>query len=446
MVPPFAVKLFSTSCETLFLGWDAPLVPSAVTVLAKRFATRGRLDLSSLICVLPSARSTRQLNSLLRGEAEARDLQYASPLTITVGELAERLYQAQVPIASEFEQTLCWARVLRAKHPDDLAPLIPTIPAAEPIGPWLELAGTIRRLYEELSSNRLLFSDVVDAAETDAEKRRWKLLSRLFVAYQRALEEAGLSDPHWARREAVLKDRCKTDRTVVLIGTSDLSDALVDMLRSLDSELISIIAAPANEAFRFDEFGCVDTKGWIDHHLPIHDDQLVSAGDISDQSIAVAESVAEFANHFSSDQVTVGVTDASHVGPVAVELRGCGVSTYRHLGWTISQTSVGRLLDLTVAYLQRRTWQALAALVRHADVGAFISRQLGGVESSQWLTQLDKLLADHYPTGVRDPLPPQAAEHCEVAGEVGRLVEQWLEVFSGPDQSIARWSGVINQW
>ncbi len=407
------------------------------------------------MCVLPSSRSTRRLASLLGREAEAHDLQYDGPDIITVGQLAERLYQPNLPVALEFEQTLAWARVLRAMHPDDLEPLIPTIPLPEPIGPWLELAGTLRRLHEELSSSRLTFKDVVEAAETDAEKRRWKLLSQLFDNYQSALAEAGLSDPHWARREAVLQDRCQTDRTVVLIGTSDLSDTLVSMLRSLDSELISFVAAPPSEAFRFDEFGCVDTTGWVDHHLPIEDHHLISAGDIADQTAAVAETIAEFADDFSADQVTVGVTDESHVGPVELELRGCGVSTYRHLGWTVAQTSVGRLLNLTSTYLQRRTWQSLAALVRHADVYAFVSQRLvsqrlaqrlGDSQSSDWLTELDRLLADHYPVRVRDPLSPKALENCPVAKWVGDLVEEWLAVFSGPDQSIANWSVAIGHW
>ena len=444
--PIHPVKLFSTSCETLYLGWDAPLLSRVVTALRQRFTKGHRLDLSSLVCVLPSARSTRRLASLLRQEAEAHDLQYNEPDIITVGQLAERLYQPKLPVALDFEQTLAWAGVLRAMHADDLQPLIPTIPPPEPIGPWLELAGTLRRLHEELSSSELTFKDVVEAAETDAEKRRWKLLSQLFDGYQSALGEAGLSDPHCARRQAVQQDRCQTDRTVVLIGTSDLSDTLVSMLRSLDSELISFVAAPPSEAFRFDEFGCVDTKGWVDRHLPIEDHHLISAGDIADQTTAVAEAIAEFAADFSADQVTVGVTDESHVGPVELELRGCGVSTYRHLGWTVAQTSVGRLLNLTSTYLQRRTWQSLAALVRHADVHAFVSQRLGDIESSDWLTQLDRLLADHFPVRVRDPLSPVALENCAEAKSVGDLVEALLSVFSGPDQSIASWSVVVDHW
>ncbi len=443
---PSNVKLFSTSCETLFLGWDAPLLPRAATLLRERYATRHRLDLSSLICVLPASHSARRLLPLLRREAESHDLQFDPPEILTVGQLAERLYEPVVPVALEFEQTLAWARVLRSMHPDDLQPLIPTIPAADPIGPWLELAGALRRLHEELSASQLSFDEGVDAAETDAEKRRWKLLRKLYTAYLSELGGAGLSDPHQSRRDAILNDRCRTDRTVALIGTSDLSDALVGMMRSLDSDLIAMIAAPQSAAFRFDEFGCVDTEGWLQHHLPVHDENLISAGDVADQSTAVAETLSVFANDFSADQVTVGVTDQSQVGPLELELRGCGVSTYRHLGWTVTQTSIGRLFDLTSTYLHRRTWPALAALVRHADVCAMITRRLNMEDSSTWLAELDELLSDFYPVQVRDPLSPASSERCAVARKVGDLVEQWLGRFSQADQPIANWSVVIGQW
>ena len=438
------MKLFSTSCETLFLGWDAPLLPRAVKFLRERFTDRHRLDLSGIICALPAAHSTRRLAALLHREAVAYDLQYSPPVIITVGQLPQSMYQAKLPIALEFEQTLAWARVLRAMHADELVPLIPTVPPSEPIAPWLELAGTLRRLHEELSSSRLTFRDVIEVAETDAEKRRWKLLTKLFESYQSSLAEAGLEDPHWGRREAVLQDRCCCDRKIVLIGASDLSDTMVGMLRSLDSDLISLVAAPSQESVLFDEFGCVDTDSWVGRHLPIDDRQLIGAGDIADQTAAVAEVISEFAEAFSPDQVTVGVTDESQVGPVELELRGCGVSTYRHLGWTAAQTSVGRLLELTSTHLQRRTWQSLAALVRHADVYAFLNARLG--QDSDWLTQLDQLLANHFPVRISDPLSPSARLKFPLADQVGDLVKEWLSVFSAPDQSIAQWSKAIDQW
>lgn len=446
------MKLFSTSCETFYLGWDSPLLPQSVATLRDRFAKKGHWDLSGLICVLPSSRAVGRFGDLLHAGAEEHDLQLRLPQIITVGQLPEMLYQPAAPIALELEQTLAWAQVLRSTDGDILAPLVPVTPPAEPIGPWLELASTLRRLHEDLSSNRLSFRDVVEAAETDSEKRRWKLLTRLFDGYLESIEKAGLSDPHWARRGAVAADRCRSDKTIALIGTSDLSAAVVAMLRGLDSDLLAMVAAPANESSRFDEFGCVDTPSWTGHQLPVQDEQLIPAGDVADQATAVAETIADFAQRWSADQVTVGVTDESQVGPLEIELRGCGVKTYRHLGWTVSQTSIGRLLSLTGTYLQRRTWQAFSALIRHADVHRYVSHRLetetvaAGVDPGAWLTQVDQLLANHYPIRVADSLSPTATKNYPLAISARDAVEDWLSRFAKADQTIAAWSEVILAW
>ncbi len=447
------MKLFSTSCETLYLGWDGPLLPRSVATLRERYAKKGCFDLAPTVCVLPSTRAAQRFQSLLQWQAEEHKLELRPPQIVTVGQLPELLYQPTAPLALEFEQTLGWAQVLRSAEPSELLPLVASVPPPEPVGPWLELASTLRRLHEDLSANQLSFGDVVEAAETDAEQRRWRLLDSLFGRYLVSMEQAGLVDPHWQRSQAVAADRCKTDKTVVLIGTSDLSGSLVAMLRSVHSDLIAIVAAPPDAASRFDEFGCVDTSSWLDQQLPLQDHQLIAAGDVGDQATAVAEVIAGFAERFSADQVTVGVTDPSQVGPLEIELRGCGVETFRHLGWSISETSVGRLLDLAATYLHRRTWQSLAALVRHADVHALITRSLQQQDSlepqdrdSDWLTQLDQLLSNHYPIRVRQPLPPQAIADYPVALAIGQWVEQWMSVFAGADRSIAAWSGVIGDW
>ena len=164
-----------------------------------------------------------------------------------------------------------------------------------------------------------------------------------------------------------------------------------------------------------------------------------------DQSVAVAEVIAEFASTHSAGDITVGVTDESQVGPIEVELRGCGVSTYRHLGWTLAQTAIGRLFDLTAAHLHRHSWQSLAALVRHADVHALVSRHFEGREGD-WLTELDQLLAEHFPLRIADPLPPLAVKQLSLANELGQFVTQWLSCFAGPEQSISQWSRAVEKW
>ncbi|MCG8650839.1 MAG: PD-(D/E)XK nuclease family protein, partial [Pirellulales bacterium] len=416
-------------------------------MLRDRFEQDGCWDLEQVVCVLPSARAVQRFETLLQWEAEEQGLSIRPPQIITIGSLPELLYRAEAPVALEFEQTLAWAQVLQATDRQSLAPLVPRVPSPEPIGPWLELASTIRRLHADLASNKLEFTEVIEAAQTEAEKQRWRLLGGLLESYLQAINQAGLTDPHWARRQAVARGQCRSENTIVLIGTSDLSGALVDMLRSVDSHILALVAAPARQAFRFDEFGCVETASWLDHPLPLQDDQLCPAGDMADQASAVAEIVADFSERFSADEVTVGVTDESHVGPIELELRGCGVRTYRHLGWTVSQTAVGRLFSLTAAYLQRRSWQTLAALVRHADVHNYLTKHLRAAQSgSDWLIELDQMLANHYPVRVSDPLPRQATKAYPLAVATKDCVESWLSVFETPPQSIAAWSAVVGAW
>lgn len=446
------MKLFSTSCETLYVGWDGPLLPRCATMLRERFAVRDQWDLSGIIAVLPARQAVMRLQSRLGQEAASHELQLQPPQLVSVGQLPELLYQVELPIAMELEQALAWASVLQSTDPGQLSPLIPDPPDAEAIGAWLELAGTLRQLHEDLASSRLSFRDVVEACQTESDRQRWAVMDSLFERYLKAIGEARLSDPHWQRRQAVQQDRCHSDRTIVLIGTSDLPAILVEMLRSLSSPLISLIAAPPDKADHFDEFGCVDASRWETHELPLRDEQLVPAGDVADQANAAAEWFAAYSQRWSTEQITIGVTDESHVDPVAIRLRGCGANVNRHLGWTINQTAVGRLMQLTANHLRRRSWQSLAALVRHADVYQFVSAALATDERQpdsnrvDWLADLDRLLASHFPLQVADPLPPIAQRTYPAAIAVADLIDQRLAEFVHPEQSIGEWSGRISHW
>lgn len=442
------MKLFSTSCETIFAGWDQPLLARAVEILDQRYASADRLNLSGLLFVLPAAHAAARLAGMLQQHARSRSLKYQSPTIITTGQLPEHLYEPTATLAGEFERTLAWAGVLREMNPADLQPLIPTVPPPEPLSPWLDLASMLRGLHEELAASNLSFADVVNVAETESEQCRWRLLDRIFGRYLKTLARAQLADVHVQRRLAVTEDRCQSDRTLVMIGTSDLSDALTTMLRSLNHEVIAIVASPPSQSNHFDEFGSVVTERWVNHVLPITDEQLLPARDVADQAATVAETLAQYQPRYQTSQITIGVTDPSQVGPVEIELRGCGMATFRSMGWTVSQTAIGRLLDLTTTHLQRQSWQSLAALVRHGDVCKRITEALGTDDASSWLTQFDQLLANHFPMRVDKPLPARARKVYPLAIKAQQWTEAWLEDFrrSDADAPIAVWTQQIRHW
>jgi len=434
----------SRRLETVYLGWDRPLIPAAVEALCQRFADRNRWDLSSLACVLPTSRGVRRLAECLQAEAERRELPLRLPRCITTGELASVIRHPGHRMARDFEQTLAWTEVLRGAEPETLRCLVTEVPGFESVAQWLDLAGTVRRLHVELASHRLDFASVLARCETDADRRRWQTLESLRQRYLQRLAASGLVDPQEEQLRIIAEGAAVTAETIVLIGTTDLSPALAATLRSLDAHLLSLVAAPASEASRFDEIGVVLPQAWSEIDLPLRDDHLVGAGDIADQSTAVAEAVAEFAGDVSADQLTIGVTDESQVSPIEVQFRGCGVQTSRHLGWTVAQTPVGRLLSLTTTLLQRPTWNAFAAFVRHSEVHDRLCRELN--DDGGWIDQLDGLLANHFPVWLDETLPLRAREDYPLVARAAALVRRWLEPFRGRESAMADWSERIRDW
>ncbi len=438
----------SRRTETLYLGTDRPLLPAAIEWFRQRAVTAEASGSSEITCVVPATRAVRRLRELLGHAGLPCDTSMGGPLVITTGELADLLISPPAPPAGDLEQTLAWARTLRDADPVSLESLVPgAVPEREPMGPWLELAATIRRMKSELAANRLRFADVVEACELPIDRGRWQTLAQFLERYLLELARAERSDPDEERRRAVGSGRCRVVGTLVLIGTTDLTPMLSEMLRSADGEIVALVAAAEDEADRFDEFGVARVDAWRDVTLPLRDDHLIAASDITDQASAVAETFAEFAKRFSADQVTIGVTDESQVGPIEVVLRGCGVASYRHLGWTIGETSVGRLLSLVATYLQRRSWESLAALVRHIEVREEVTRAIG----EAWLDDLDGLLANHFPIRVDDVLPPEAADAYPAALLVARHVDRWLEPIGGDRQRdavrpIAWWAAALDRW
>ncbi|QEF97590.1 ATP-dependent helicase/deoxyribonuclease subunit B [Stieleria maiorica] len=456
--------LFPTrGCRREFVGWDRPLLPQVAGTLIDSAAENATSDFSGWICVLPTAQSSLRFGQLLRSAAESQGLDYTAPRILTAGDLAEALYEPEKPIAIEFEQTLAWARVLRQWDARSLRPLLPVLPETDAIGPWLELAGTLRRLTADLAAHDVSFTDVVVASDRDDEKQRWKLLQELYGIYLSELATAGISDPHQQRRRAIERKTIRSDRRIALIGTSDLNPSVANVINAVDGDLVAYIAAPSDKASWFDDLGCLRTDAFAKLQLPLADQHLVPAGDIADQATAVSEAVTEFAASHPIGQIAVGVTDESHVEATEMQLDGCGFPSYRHVGWTVASTAVGRLVSMTATLVARPTWRSLAALVRHGDVHRVLTSRLAASQGTKsdgksarqdYLIPLDQMLANHLPVNLADPLPTAAMKNYPVADQLRTIVLEWLSALipsqtsavSTRTRPIADWCLCLLEW
>lgn len=436
----------SSSHRLHFLGWDRPLILSATDHLWEMYGPQGRYatpssgqegvwDLSELLIILPTGRGVRRMSQRVKREAGRRRVELKHPHWITVGELPSRLYRRggkAMPLADETEATLAWTAALRTADDSVLAPLFATIASRDSFDPWFDLAVTLRRLHEDLAANHLSFADVVRDIRNDpaseGELDRWLALSSLYAAYLKRLAAAGRTDPAEEIREAILAGSCRVNSPILLVGTSDLSVSLTAMLLQAAANandrsdaaaefeanrdgkrtgplITTLIAADPDHHEMFDRFGTVVPARWSEWKLPLEDTQLVAADDVGDQAAAAIESVAAFRQRHAVGEITIGVTDESMVAPVEFELRQVGLHGHRELGWTFSLTPAGRLAELLETHITQRSWQSLAALVRHADVHDWLERKLDPAHAQwRWLDSLDELMADHYPTDLDGPL------------------------------------------
>ena len=448
-----------------FLGWDEPLLSRVATWMCKHLASEvtepgylfsdRRLDLSGWICALPTANSQIQFSTVLRQTAESESLQYAPPEILSIGQLPECLYTPQHPLAIEIEQTLAWSKVLSNTPTAELAPLVTRLPDSDEIESWVELASTIRRLHSELASDCLAFADVAKQAESEGDKRRWNLLAKLFDSYLASLNEAGLSDPSNQRQIAIDQQRCRSDHHIALIGSVDLSKMQAEMLEVMRGSVEIFTAAPESYRKHFSAIGCIDSQRWLEHELPILDEQLVAAGDIADQAQAAVESMKTIIGYSvdskdseieASKFVTIGVTDESQVAPIEFELGGYGYKTARHLGWSVSSTAVGRAISMVATYLKNQTWQSLAALVRHPDVLSWVSHQLKLEDPDEILISLDGLLANHFPIQLSTKLTPAVEDKYPIAIKTAKCVAKWTKCFDDSERSLGQWCKQITKW
>jgi len=452
------------SQKTLYLGCGRPLLHLVVEQIwetrvpsKKRKKNTTNWDLSDLLFVLPTARSRRRLLMLLEQQTERNRIELIRPVAITIGELPTRLFKPAYKLATELEQTLAWAQGLANTPDEELTSLLSNLPPREPLTPWIELASTIRSLHEDLAAGEISFADVQREVSGDGEQKRWQLLSKLHEKYVARLRAAERVDPYLARANAIANKECQCESSLMLVGTSDLSRSVSSLLRALPKQtnITAFVAANESDRDHFDSFGSIIPSRWVQRELPLRDDHLVSAQDVADQAEkAVRESSRFWSQGSASDllfelepqeptPLTIGVTHESLVGPIEFELRASGIASHREIGWTITQTPVGRLLELLSDHLSRNSWRSLAALVRHADVYEFITRKQ---PSNDWLTSLDGLIANHYPTRCDFELAEQASSDYALAIKVRDLIQASLRDLRGPARTLSDWAGRVAAW
>lgn len=422
-----------------FLGLAEPPLHLVVQCLAEGQGNQV-WDLSNLVTVVPGRGAGRRLLELLAAHALDRGVSLVPPMIETVGRVAERLYTPRRPFASDLTQELAWTHVLREAG-DRLEPLWPTPPAAES-PQWRELGALLRRQHRELAADGLDFADVakqVKALGNTDEFHRWQTLAALQFAYHELLDGLELWDRQTARLKAIQFKECSTESQILLVGTVDMNVALRQMLDEVSEQVTALIFAPSEWADRFDEHGCLIPAKWRRLALDLRDEQVQVVDGPQDQAAAVVKTLAGYAGRYHADDITLGVPDVHLVPEIQRQLESHGVHARWGPGVSLATSSPYLLLSAIRDYVSTQRFAEFAHLVRHPDVGEWLSQR--GL-SADWNLALDRYRSRHLPSQVPDKWWGAGAPLLQsLSGLVHELVAPLLD----GSHSLADWKPILGR-
>lgn len=385
----------TSSITRVFLGWERPLLESAVAWLAQNFSDDGEFDLSGVTVVVPGRRAGRRLLEMLVLRAETDLLRLTPPRIETLGQLPEQLYPLQRPLASDLVQQLTWAKVLRESKRGLLEQIIPRPPSDEDALAWWSLGTLLWNQHRELAADGHDFADVVKLGRNERggfESDRWQALHQIQTAYLRSLDELNLWDAQTARLVAIQKREPRTDRDLVLVGTVDMNGATRQILDLVADRVTALIAAPEDQADRFDSHGCLLPDRWCDAPLELPLDRIRVCEGPAEQAEQVARELSAFGEQFRADEIVIGLAD-DRLGPfLERQLATCVVTTRWIEGTKLADSDPCRLLLAVAEVLERDRFDGFASLVRHPDLDECLTGRLN-------LATLDGSFHEHLPLG-----------------------------------------------
>ncbi len=433
--------------EIIFLGWDRPMVETAVATLLAE-GTKGNYDFSDLAVVVPTAEAGRKLRAALAQQASLQDQAVLVPEIMTPeGVLA----WGEVPVlvsASDAESMLAWVEVLLELDCASVPQVFPRPPTQQDF-PWaLQMAATLRRLQYTLGEAG--WSIAVAAARfgpefTEAE--RWEQLSTLERRYEASLARAGLQERNRALARAALSAQPPVGlRKLFIFGVPEPLPLVRTAWAQLAERGLAItigLQAPPTLAEAFDAWGRPLPAIWTERPLPLFlpQEQICLLQNPASQ----AERLLQLAEE-ASGALAIGVADQEILPLALAKFSERGIPVFNPEGVTFGAQSLHWLLSCWQELLASRSWAAWAQWMRIPEVTAALlgeivlppdDKALSG--PTALLREADGCAAAHLPTTITDALGAlkRSQKESSALGQALRVSARWLDDFANEDFAVA---------
>jgi len=451
--------------ELSFLGWDQPILHSAVKYLLNRYAKGNSWDMNHVLVVLPGSLASRRLQVLIAQLAAEKDLVLRPPRFLTLGKLPEELYQAKLPFASELTQVMAWVQVLRSTPADHLQPLLFEVPANDQLSVWMDLARLLGSLHRELASDLLDFKDVATQLAGTAEEPRWQILAKLQRKYLDVLHEAGLWDVQSARRFALEHGEVdQVDHEVILLGTVDLNRAQRQFLAAIASNVQTLIGAPESFAEGFDRDGTLRSGFWQNLEIPISANQIHVRTSADEAAQELAIQLAKLSTNsalqniigrdLSVRDITVGVPDPSLVPVLQETLTKSQIALRYGPGISVFQSPPMKVLLAVEDYLLDSSIETFLRLIRLPWIQSWLETHVRIPQEQteteplplpkKFLTLIDDYLQQTLLRSVFVPEWPEGRGR-NVFVAVVEAIDHWLAPLREGKRKLSQWDNPLRE-
>lgn len=392
--------------DLVFLGWDEPLTVKVSSFLLPQ-EIREPVDLSGTLVVVPTRQAGRRLKEALARRCAAKDVGLIPPAVATPSYFLSIDWPDR-RVATPTLVWAAWASVLQGIEVSSLPGLFPAgVPDPSAYDWALQTGHLLQALRERLVDGGYLIRDIVHRFAGDLpEPERWLDLSRLEQRYLDRLEALGWTDPCVAITHAARSPQVAEGVTAIVLAA--VPDPTLPMLHAVEKlsgtlPVQVLVHAPPGMSEAFDSWGrpLADVWGREMIHIDEPDQNIFLAGSPVSQARKVLDLFKEEAKRFGAEDAAVGVPDSAVTSFLIAELREHDLHAFDPAGKPLIGHPVCQLLTAFRDLMAEETFEAFAALVRHADVLDILQRTRG-LTPAVLLEELDRFQNDFLPAGWPD--------------------------------------------
>ncbi|MFC1497266.1 PD-(D/E)XK nuclease family protein [Verrucomicrobiota bacterium] len=429
-----------------FSGWDEPIVTKVVEhLVTDRDAGPGKpLDIEDLLVVVPTRQAGRRLREALALWCENNNTALLDAHVVTPNYLFSQGLDNSI-IAGAVLTRSAWIHILMQADLADMGALFPSLNNERNFQWALNTGEIIQCLRDELSDGAYSINSIIEKYGDQLEEiDRWQNLATLENLYLDELEKMKKKDLCQSKIESAKSFRLDASiKKIVVACVPDPTLLAIEALKHLAEKypVNILVHAPKELKDTFDSWGRPETEHWRNVHIEISDWQkdVYLEGTPADQGRRVLKEISSHQNSFESGEIALGVPDRSVIPFLDKTLSAENLPPFDPADAIAGKHPVGLLAACMFSFLQTRSYQSVADLLRHPDFLRHLEKE-HDLKSLKILDQLDGFQNHYLPVNLKGMLlqykdnPIGTSEERDDFTDLGKalgVVESVLRIFEG---------------